>query len=178
MRTARSTGCCCSRSSSDRPVLRRSVRLAFAVAGLVAACAPPPPPVSQVIASAIARTETLRSAHFKLDVTKGFILVGPSLEVLRAEGDVATPDRLRVRARTRLGGVIVETDIVHVDGASFLLDPFTLRWQRLGTSLLPAPLLDPKRGVARLIAAIAHPRIEGRAALRGAATLRITRPPP
>src|SRR2546423_13109263 len=157
MRTGRCTGCCCSRSSSARLVLRRSVRLAFAVAGLVAACPPPLPPVSQVIASAIARTETLRSAHFKLDVTKGFILVGPSLEVLRAEGDVATPDRLRVRARTRLGGVIVETDIVHADGASFLLDPFTLRWQRLRESLPPLPPPPPKPGGARALAALPHP---------------------
>lgn len=143
------------------------------IAASIVACSPPPPSATQLVASAIARTATVQSAHFKLEVTKGYILVG-SLQVLQAEGDVARPDRLRVRARAQLGGVIVETNIVHVDGTSFLQDPFTLRWQRLTTSLLPVPLLDPERGVVRLIAAIGDPRVEGRESVDGAAGWRVS----
>lgn len=147
-----------------------------ALAALSIACsppAPPPPTVETLVKAAIARTSALETVHFKLDVTEGYVLLGPSLQVVRAEGDVGRPDRLRIRARARLGGVIIETEMIHSGGSSFLLDPFTARWRRLDADLALVPLLDPDVGVARLVRSITEPRIDGREDVDGAGAWRV-----
>lgn len=167
------TGRSSSRSSADARA--RSGGALALVAAVAIACtpAPAPPSAHDIVTKAVARTTTLRSAHFKLDVTKGYVLVGPSLRVLKAEGDIALHDRLRVRARVDVGAAIVETDLIQVAGDSFYLDPFTTRWQRLGQGLTVVPLLDPERGVANLIRSARDVRVEARETVDGAAGWRV-----
>ena len=113
-----------------------------------------------LVQRAIARTSALKSAHFQLDVSKGAMRIGPSLEVTKAEGDLARPDLLRVRATARFGGIIVETELVQVDGASYILSPFSQKWEALEGGLVPVPLLDPDRGITRLLRAIEAPHAD------------------
>lgn len=137
-------------------------------------CAPPPgPPASDLVSRAVERTTALQSVHFTLDVARGFVLLGPSLQVTKAEGDVARPDRLRVRATARLGGVVIETEMIHVEGESYLLNPFSARWERLAGGLAPVPLLDPDRGVARVMRAVSNPRVEGEETVAGGRAWRV-----
>jgi lipoprotein LprG len=135
----------------------------LAIVTLLGACSPPISAVDTqaLVQRAIGRTAALRSAHFQLDVTKGAMRIGPSLEVTKAEGDLARPDLLRLRATARFGGIIVETELVQVDGAAYILSPFSQKWEALEGGLVPVPLLDPDRGITRLLRAIEAPHAEG-----------------
>jgi lipoprotein LprG len=128
----------------------------------VAACSPAvsPADTQALVQRAIARTSAVQSAHFQLDVGKGAMRIGPSLEVTKAEGDLARPDQLRVRATARFGGIIVETELVQIDAAAYILSPFSQKWEALEGGLVPVPLLDPDRGITRLLRAIQAPHAE------------------
>jgi lipoprotein LprG len=159
------------------PRVRQVATSVLALWGLlVLACGapqPPAPPAADLVERAATRTAQLQSVRFLLDVTKGAVLLGPSLEVTHAEGEVARPDRLHVRASVRMGGVVVETDMVHVDGQSVLVNPFSLKWESLGGGLAPVPILDPDRGVSRLVRSVVDPEVEASETLDGAATWRV-----
>jgi hypothetical protein len=129
----------------------------------LAACSPPPPTpdAAALVERAATRTANLRSAHFRLDVSNGAMLLGPSLEVTKAEGDVGRPDLLSMRATVRLGGLVVETEFRDTGGTSYILSPFSQRWEALGGPLTPVPLLDPQQGVPRLVRAIQSPSVTG-----------------
>lgn len=113
-----------------------------------------PVDANQLVGHAIERTRELQSAHFSLTVKDGAIRLGPSLEVVQAEGDVARPDSLRVRATARMGGLLVESELVQSDAGTFYENPFSRRWERLPSGILPVPLLDPDRGIARLMSLV------------------------
>jgi len=135
--------------------------LLLIAAALVACSGPSSAGDTQALVQrAIGRTAALHSAHFQLDVSKGAMRIGPSLEVTRAEGDLGRPDQLRVRATARFGGLIVETELVQVDGAGYILSPFSQKWESLGGALVPVPMLDPDRGISRLLRAIETPHAE------------------
>jgi lipoprotein LprG len=148
--------------------------LALLALAFIVACAPKQPSATELVSSAHARTVRLQSAHFRIDVTKGYIVLGPGLEVLRAEGDVARPDQLRVRVRARLAGIIAESELRQVAGASYYQDPLLQRWRKLDGRLLPVPLLDPDRGVAKLVASFRDPQLAGRDRVGGADCWRVT----
>jgi lipoprotein LprG len=59
-----------------------------------------------------------------------------------------------------VGGISVETELVQVDGASYILSPFSRRWEALAGGLVPVPLLDPDRGITRLLRTLEAPRAE------------------
>jgi hypothetical protein len=153
------------------------VRLGWAVVAglaLAVACSGPQPPAPETLVARTAeRTAALQSVHFRLEVTNGTIQLGPSLEVIKAEGDVARPDRLHVRATARIGGIIVDTDLVHIETATYLLNPFNARWQQLDGGLTPVPLLDPDRGVAQVVRAATDLRADGDETIQGTHAWRV-----
>src|SRR5471032_118753 len=57
----------------------------LAIITLLGACSPPISAVDTqaLVQRAVGRTAALRSAHFQLDVTKGAMRIGPSLEVTK-----------------------------------------------------------------------------------------------
>ena len=152
------------RGAGAQPLARRLAAPTLLVAAATAfvACSPSvsTTDTQALVQRAIARTSALHSAHFQLDVGKGAMRMGPSLEVTKAEGDVARPDSLRVRATARFGGIIVETELVQVDDKSYILSPFSQKWEALEGGLVPVPLLDPDRGITRLLRAIDSPHAE------------------
>jgi len=138
------------------------VALAWALCSALAACSPAvsPADTQAIVHRAILRTSALQSAHFQLDLGKQAMRLGPSLEVTKAEGDLARPDQLRVRATARFGSILVETELVQVAGAAYILSPFSQKWEPLEGGLVPVPLLDPDRGITRLLRALETPRTE------------------
>ena len=136
-------------------------RLSLVALLVVVGCrpSPPAPNASELVDRAAVRTAALQSAHFRLDVSNGAMLIGPSLQVTQAEGDVGRPDLLSMRATVRLGGIIVETEFRQVDGVGYVLSPFSRKWEPLDGPLTPVPLLDSTAGVSQLVRAVVAPSV-------------------
>jgi hypothetical protein len=67
--------------------------------------------------------------------------------------------KLSVAGRLHPLRIVVETDLVHVETATYLVNPFNGQWQQMDGGLTPVPLLDPDRGVAQVVRAATDLRV-------------------
>ena len=111
------------------------------------------PMVAQQAATAMAQVQTL---HFVVELSGRLTYVDTTatLGLKFAEGDVATPDRVRAKLRTTTYGVINEWGVVGIGLDQWVTNPLNGRWQRLPPAwgqFNLAALFDPKAGIANLL---------------------------
>jgi lipoprotein LprG len=104
---------------------------------VLAACGTQTVDPKSLLNSSSAKMQDLKGFHFQMDIT-GFTAQG--VPVSRAEGDAHPPD-LQSRVDLKEGGVLLEVDVVEVQGQLYLKS-FTGGWQKLSADQVAA-LFDP-----------------------------------
>lgn len=95
------------------------------------------------------------------------MVVGPGLAVSKVEGDLARPDRVRMKATTQVGNSVLDIEFIAIGDQQYIADPFTLRWQSLPTSPVTFTPLDPQRGVPGVVRALKNPQRVGKSQADG-----------
>ena len=117
------------------------------------------------------------STHFTLSVNGKF----PALPVHKAEGDVAregTAGAAKGTISMDFMGSLFEGDFVLVDNSLYFKGP-TGDWQKVPASMVtsiydPGALLDPNRGVAKVLGSAQNAKTEGTEDIDGVSTYRVT----
>jgi lipoprotein LprG len=136
------------------------------------------PDGAALLKDAAAATADITSAHFTLKVN-GKV---PGLSVREADGDLTREGGPAGAAKgtvsMQLMGSLFEGDFVLVDDALYIKGP-TGDFQKLNASLVrslydPAAILDPDRGIAKVLASVQNPKTEGTEDIDGTATDKVT----
>ena len=133
----------------------------------------PLPDASTLIQDAAAATRDIESTHFTIEVN-GTI---PGLAVHSLDGDLTRSGRPRAPALEQ-AGQLVEVSFVLVDDTLYLKG-LTGGYQKIPAALSssiydPSAVLDPERGVAKLLTSLRDPRTEGTDELDGVATYMVS----
>jgi lipoprotein LprG len=130
-----------------------------------------------LLKDAAAATADIKSAHFTLTVN-GEI---PDLPVKSAEGDLTREGSAAGAAKgtisMTLAGSLFEGEFVLVDDALYIKGP-TGGWTELPAAMVrnlydPAAILDPDRGVAKVLASVRDAKTEGTEDIDGVSTYRV-----
>jgi lipoprotein LprG len=154
--------------------------LALLTVGLVG-CSPDDKPATTsqlpagatVIAEAATATGAFKSAHVKIE-TDGEV---GSLPMRRAEGDLLRSGDAKGTIQISQFGLLIEYDFVVV-GKTIYLKGATGGWQKLDSSVAasiydPSAILDPNRGIAKLLATAKDPTTEGKETVDGKDAYRV-----
>jgi lipoprotein LprG len=167
-------------------MMRRILLATLALTAAVAtACSSDDPPASGslpdgagLLKDAAASTANVKTAHFTLTVN-GTV---PDLPVKNAEGDLTREGGEGGGAKgtvsMELLGDLFEGEFVLVDKSLYIKGP-TGGWNELPASMAtslydPAAILDPDRGVAKVLASVQNPQTEGTEDIDGVSTYRVT----
>jgi lipoprotein LprG len=131
------------------------------------------PDAAQVLKDAAAASGAISSAHFSLKVN-GTV---PAIPVQEAEGDLTKEGSAKGTVKLTLMGNLFDGEFVLVDGGLFIKGP-TGGWQQLPAALTsslydPSAILDPQRGVAKVLSGLKDPVTEAREDVAGESTLRV-----
>lgn len=131
------------------------------------------PPASQLLASAAVAMGTVQSVHFTIDAQGS--LGGVNLH--HAEGDLTRDGKAKGTATIDESGSTVEASFVVV-GGTFYLKGATGGYQAYPLALAstiydPTAILDPNRGVVKLLATSSNPRTESLDQVNGEAAYKI-----
>ena len=126
-----------------------------------------------------ASVSNAKSAHFTLNVN-GKIA---ALPVHKAEGDLTSTDGAAGAAKGTISmdfmGSLFEGDFVLVDNSLYFKGPTGDDWQKIPASLVtstydPGAILDPDRGIAKVLASVQNAKTEGTEDIDGVSTYRVT----
>ena len=131
------------------------------------------PDGAQVLKDAAAASGAISSAHFSLKVN-GTV---PAIPVQEAEGDLTKEGAAKGTVKLTLMGNLFDGEFVLVDGGLHIKGP-TGGWQQLPAALTsslydPSAILDPQRGVAKVLSSLKDPVTEAREDVAGESTLRV-----
>jgi len=154
----------------------RSVPGALLLVALLTACgddADPAefPQASVVLEQSATRMEQLRSMHFLLDHDKGSTEIVRGIAMTRAEGDVATPDKMRATIEGGLGPVNFEVGIVILGEDAWIQNPLNRRWESEDITI--DQVFDPREGVISLVRATRDASVTGTDEVDGATCYRV-----
>ena len=155
-------------------VRRLSAATACLVLALAAtACGEPAAPApADIMAKAAPAMRSVTSLHFLLDTNK-LDQYPKGLFLLRAEGDVASPDKLRATAKALLMGSAIEVQVVGVGKEQFMTDPASNRWQAMPPTLNVLAAFDPNKGIADILANAKDPQSDGSETIDSVACYRL-----
>jgi len=138
--------------------------------------APPPsglPAGATLIAESAAAMQAVKFAHIKIDV-EGEV---STLPMRRAEGDLVNTGDAKGTVQLKQGETLIEYEFVVV-GETIYLKGATGGWQKLPASMAaaiydPSAILDPQRGVPKIIATATDPTTEAQEQVDGKDTYRV-----
>lgn len=131
------------------------------------------PSGASLVTDAATKTKTLKSAHIKID-TDGDV---GSLPLRRAEGDLLQSGDAKGNVQLSQFGVLIQYDFVVV-GPDIYLKGVTGGFQKVDAATAaaiydPSAVLDPDRGIAKLLATATNPKTEAREKVDGKDTYRV-----
>ncbi|HWC81440.1 MAG TPA: LppX_LprAFG lipoprotein [Pseudonocardiaceae bacterium] len=132
------------------------------------------PAAPGLLSTAAASTRAVTSLHFTLAVNGTLT----SVPVQSAEGDLNAQGQARGNAKISELGQLIQVDFVLVDG-SFYLKGLTGGYQKLPSSMAtsvfdPTAILDPNRGVAKVLGGLGGPKTQAQEEVDGQQTYRIS----
>lgn len=160
---------------------RIAVSVLVLLAGLLFACGDDDPsePVdtdksaTEILRDASEAAADLTSFHFKLTHQNGSTPLPLNLELESAEGDVGVPDKLKADVKADAAGINVSVSIVGIDDETWVTNPFTRNWQRLGGTNI-RDFANPAALVTGLLPDIKEPQIAGRESVDGTSSYKLT----
>ena len=131
------------------------------------------PSGASLVSDAAAKTKALKSAHIKID-TAGEV---SGLPVRRAEGDLLRSGDAKGTIQISQLGILVEYQFV-VLGTDIYLKGVTGGFQKIDASVAkaiydPTAILDPDRGIAKVLATATNPTTEAQEKVDGKDAYRV-----
>lgn len=134
--------------------------LALAIVALFAcqtvSPSPTPTPIaaSTILEKAALAMEKVTSFHFELTQEGGGTPIMPGIEMKRAEGDVARPDKLKTRIGATLLGTALDLQLVTVGDETFITNPLTRLPERIGSEFKALSIFNPDTGILAVLKAM------------------------
>jgi lipoprotein LprG len=136
------------------------------------------PDASSLLDQAATATANITSAHFSLQVN-GTV---PGLTVQNLEGDLTTEGgssgAARGTGKVALGGQLVEVEFVLAEDTLYIKGPtggFQQLPAALGSSVYdPSAVLDPERGIAKVLRSVQNPVTEAQEEVEGVQAYKVT----
>ncbi len=111
--------------------------------------------LAQVIAQAGQRVAGLSSFHFELEHEGAGTPLAAGLELRKAVGEVAMPNRIRATIDATMMGIAVQLKVVVIGDTVFMTNPLPPgQWQSFASGLSPVGFFDPQTGVSALFEGI------------------------
>lgn len=131
------------------------------------------PAGAALVKDAVTATNALKSAHVKIE-TAGEV---GNLPMRRAEGDLLRSGDAKGNIQLSQFGLLIESDFVVV-GKTIYLKGATGGWQKLDASTTasiydPSAILDPDRGIGKLLSTATDPKTEAKEKVDGKDTYRV-----
>jgi lipoprotein LprG len=131
------------------------------------------PSGASLVSDSATATGALKSAHVKID-TEGEV---GSLPMRKAEGDLLRSGDAKGTIQLSTFGMLIESDFV-VLGKTIYLKGATGGWQTLDASVAssiydPSAILDPNRGIAKLLSTAKDPTTEAKESVNGKDAYRV-----
>jgi lipoprotein LprG len=152
------------------------------VAAVATGCSDDNPPAgngtnqdgAQVLRDASAAAKEINSAHFALKIDGEL----PSLSVHNADGDLDRAGAAKGRVSMDLLGSLFEGEFVLVNETIYIKGP-TGGFQQLPASMIaniydPSAILDPDRGISKVLASVQNPKAEGTETVNGTPTVKVS----
>lgn len=132
------------------------------------------PSAATLLASAGSSARSVTSVHFSI-VVNGTLAGVP---IQNADGDLNAQGQAKGNAKVALLGQLTQVDFVLVDRIFYLKGP-TGGYQKIPASLAgnlfdPSAILDPNRGIAKVLGSVQNPKTEARESVNGTDCYRIT----
>jgi lipoprotein LprG len=148
--------------------------LAVTLAGCSKKSDPNLPSGASLVTDAATKTKNLKSAHIKIE-TDGDV---GSLPLRRAEGDLVRSGDAKGSIQLSQFGVLIQYDFVVVN-KDIYLKGVTGGFQKVDAATAasiydPSAVLDPDRGIAKLLATATNPKTEARETVDGKDTYRVS----
>ncbi len=109
----------------------------------------------EIIDKSSEKIQGINSFHFVLDHVGGGTPIAAGLEMDKAVGDVARPDRLKMTVSGTITGLFLEVQMISVGEVTYMTNPFTGQWELLPTEFRALSVFDPNTGVAAIMRGIA-----------------------
>ncbi|MEE8472466.1 MAG: LppX_LprAFG lipoprotein [Dehalococcoidia bacterium] len=124
--------------------------------------------LAQVIAQAGQQVAGLSSFHFELEHEGAGTPLAAGLELQKAVGDVAAPNRIRATIDATMMGMAVQVKVVVIGDTVFMTNPLPPgQWQSFASGLSPVGFFDPQTGVSALFEGITDLASMGEAEVSG-----------
>ncbi len=126
---------------------------------MVIGCAGPadtPTPLTalEIIDKSSEKMQGINSFHFVLDQVGGGTPIAMGVEMNKAVGDVARPDRLKTTISGTVAGMFLEVHIISVGEVTYMTNLLTGQWELLPTEFRALSVFDPNTGIAAIMRGI------------------------
>jgi LppX_LprAFG lipoprotein len=123
--------------------------------------ATPSPTPQDLLNAAIANTEALKTFHFVLTHENGTTPIAQGIQMRKADGDFAKPDRFKATVSgTAAGGFAIDAKVISV-GDKLWIALIGTRYLPLENSVGAAAILDPNNGVLKALRGVKSPAYAG-----------------
>ncbi len=133
------------------------ILVAMAIGCAKPAITPTPLTALEIIDKSSEKIQGINSFHFVLDQVGGGTPIGMGLEMNKAVGDVARPDRLKTTISGTMAGMFIEVQLISVGEVTYITNPLTGQWELLPTEFGALSVFDPNTGIAAIMRGIADP---------------------
>jgi hypothetical protein len=112
---------------------------------------PSPLTPAEVLSKSYDAMQAVKSFHFVLDHKTGGTPIAAGIDMQKAEGDIANPDKFQTKITGTLMGSAIEVSIVTVGDTSMMTNPLSNKWEVIPDSFKVLTVFDPGSGIASII---------------------------
>lgn len=106
-------------------------------------------------------TSRLNTFHFRLEHNdEGSTPFSDTLDIIEAEGDVVSPDRIFLDFSGRFGGrFAMRASLITIGSDSYMTNPLTGNWEEVPAEVSPLGFFDPQQGIGAMMAGLRNPTL-------------------
>jgi hypothetical protein len=112
---------------------------------------------SQIFSKSYDNMQAVNSFHFVLDHIGGGTPISMGVEMTKAEGDIARPDKLQTTIFGTAMGTSIEVKLVTMGGKTLMTNPLSGNWEVPPDQFKVLSVFDPGTGIAAIIKGITTP---------------------
>ena len=104
-------------------------------------------------------TSQLDTFHFKLEHNdEGSTPFSDTLDIIEAEGDIVSPDRISISFSGRFGGrFAMRASLITIGSDSYMTNPLTGNWEDVPAEVSPLGFFDPQQGIGAMMTGMRNP---------------------
>lgn len=129
-----------------------------------------------ILDQAGSKLNAVKYFHFKLTQDNGTTPLPAlplNMQLVSAEGDVATPDRVQADVTAKAAGANLKVKVIGIANKSWLTNPFTRQWEALPGDVSVRDIADPAGIVQGVIGQMQDVRLAGQEKVGDVQTYRI-----